>query len=140
MDNFNKDWQNVVKTNLIELYGYDEFVGYETMAHQLEISIGNIFESLRRLKRSKFYTIKEIENIFLMINDDIKDIHAILIAMNNVITGKTYLLIFELFANLIELGETYTLYEVSGNLLNIKNWWLNHYNIKQKFNSANKQK
>lgn len=140
MDNFNKDWQNIVKTHLIEIYGYEEFIPYEPLAHQLEMSIANIFESLRRLKRTKFYTIKEIENIFLMINDDIKDIHAVLITMNNLITGKTYKLIFDVFASLIELGETYNLYEVSGNLLGIKNWWLQHYNIKYNFKSANNQK
>lgn len=140
MDNFYKDWTDVVKTHIIDIYGFVELFGHEPIAHQLEISINNIFESLRRLKRTKFYTIKEIENIFLMINDDIKDIHAVLMAMNNLITAKTYALILELFNDLIELGEAYNNYEVSGNLLAIKNWWLNHYNIKQKQHSANNQK
>lgn len=127
---FNKEWDDIVAINVVQLYSFEELEGYSELTSELDIHIGNIFDMLRRIKNNKFYSSKEVESIYLLIKQNVDVINEILIILNNRITTAVYELILNIFEELILLAEDYEMFEISGNLLAVRDYWFSIFNIK----------
>jgi len=127
---FKKEWKEIVDMNIVQVYQFNEFDNHREIAVELDQNMADIFDMLFRIKNNKFYNNKEIESIYLLIRPSIMTINEILMMLNNKITGPIYEIILNVFEELILLAEDYENYEVAGNLLEVRDYWFNCFNIR----------
>lgn len=131
-------WQEILNYNLKKIWKINNLHGNDDITNELYLLIDAVFTTLKNIKNDRFYTPREIQTIYMMIKDTISYINDI-IAFIPGIADEVYKIINKTFDNLILLGEEFTFYEVSGNLLQLKDYWFDTYNIKIKEDSADKK-
>lgn len=126
---FSKEWDDIISVNVIEVYNFEELSISQSLAGELHAHITGVFDLLKKIKSNKFYNNKEVESIYFLIKESVNIINEILIMLNNSITVPVYELILNVFEELVLLAEDYEMFEMSGNLLKIRDYWFDLFNI-----------
>jgi len=129
-EEFNREWFDIVKSNIMMVRHFTEFVDIPLAADEIYLSLENIFSLLRKISVKTFYTDKSIERIYLLVSPEIDIIQEILSFLSNIETTLVYSIILNLFNDLIYFTEELEKYEITGNLLNIRDYWFKERQIK----------
>lgn len=129
-EEFNKEWFDIVKSNIMMIRHFENFIEIPLAADELYLTLENIFSLLRKISVKTFYTNKSVERIYLLASPDIDNIHEILCFLTNDEVTLVYSVILNVFEDLIYLTEELEKYEIAGNLLKIRDYWFNERQIK----------
>lgn len=127
---FEEEWNAIMKDNLYCVWQLDELNMRPNLTMELDSAIVAIFELLQKLRYDRFYNPTEIARIYLMIREDVMVINHVLMILDNKITHEVYEIILNIFEELTLLGEDFEMYELSSNIIKIRDYWFNTYNIK----------
>jgi hypothetical protein len=130
------DWDTIVTNTSYEIYMIDELEDYDDIKMSLYTQTYIIFNSLKRLKRKRFFTDREVDYIWVVLNGDILHLNDLSLGIEN----EIYTIINTIFNELIELCIHIEDYECASNLSKFKDFWFSSLNIKIRKFSGTKQK
>lgn len=127
---YEKKWEDAVRMNAFDVYALELNDDIGEVQMEIFSSLLTIFIELKKMSRGRFFKKRELDVFWMMLRTDIVYLHEL--CDEWLILNDVYIIIDDIFKELLKLTENESDYECADNLLKFRKEWFATFKIKNK--------
>ena len=127
---YEKKWEDAVRMNAFDVYALELNDDIGEVQMEIFSSLLTIFIELKKMSRGRFFKRRELDVFWLMLKNEIVYLHEL--CDEWLILNDVYIIIDDIFRELIKITESESDYECADNLLKFRKEWFATFKIKNK--------